>query len=355
VLDLDAIALGGPDDRTRAVSRFGSKATGLAVLRAIAPREHVTPGMAIPMGAYQRFMAANTWQAPVAGGTEVLSYADTIARWLDEEAFRTDPAVRSARLAALREEIEDHGVVDPALLDAVRERAAQVLGEAVMLRFRSSSNAEDSLEFNGAGLYESASGCALDVGSTAEVSACDPSRRPKPMDEALKEVWASLWGAAAFEEREYYQIDHRLVGMGVLVNERFADEAANGVAFTGNPSDPTDARMTINVQVGEVPVVDATPGVVAELDRVRVEGIDREVASSLVPPGGVVLDDAQLSALALLLSRVAADYPVDGTPPPGTRVLLDTEFKLTDEGGLVLKQVRPFAARPYVPGGGQCR
>lgn len=362
VVALDGLDVGDPAARLLAVSRFGSKATGLAVLRAIAPPEHVTPGMGVPMGAYRSFMESNAWEAPVAGGTEALSYAQTIERWLDEEAFRTDPSVRSVRLAALRREIEDHGVVEPALLDAIRERAVEVLGsEAVMLRFRSSSNAEDSLEFNGAGLYASASGCALDEpGVGAGASACDPSSEPKPMEGAIKEVWASLWGTAAFEEREYYQIDHRLVGMGMLVNQRFADEAANGVAFTGNPTDSTDPRMTINVQIGEVPVVDATPGVVAELDRVRVEGgavvgIDREIASTLVPPGEVVLDDAQLTELALLLAQVAADYPVDGTPPPGTRVLLDTEFKLTPAGELVLKQARPFAARPYVPGGDQCR
>lgn len=361
VIDLDAVDVGGPEERRLAVSRVGSKATGVAVLRAIAPHEHVTPGMAIPMGAYAGFMAANTWDAPMAGGRETLTYAETIGRWLDDEAFRTDAGVRAERLEALREHMQDHGVVDPALLDAVRQRAGEVFGdETIMLRLRSSSNAEDSLEFNGAGLYESASGCAQDVGSTAEVSACDPTSEPKPLDAALKEVWASLWGVAAFEEREYYQIDHHLVGMGVQVNPRFKGELANGVAFTGNPSDPTDPRFTINVQEGEVPVVDATPGVVAELDRVRLEagvvvGIDREIASSLVPAGDVVLDDAQVTELATLLSRIAADYPVDGTPPPGTRVLLDTELKLTAEGTLVLKQIRPFVARPYVPGGGQCR
>ncbi len=361
VLDLDDVPVGGPEERTRAVSRFGSKAAGIAVLRAVVDSSRVVEGMGIPMGAYAAFMASNEWDAPVGAGTERLSYAETIERWLEDEGFRTDPNRRVAWLAALRTEIEDHGVVDPALLHEVRVRIGESFGdEAIMARFRSSSNAEDSLDFNGAGLYASASGCALDVGSEAQSSACDPSRKPKPMDEALKEVWASLWGFGAFEEREYYQIDHRQVGMGVLVNPRFADELANGVAFTGNPGNLEDRRFTINVQLGEVPVVAATPGVVAELDRVRIENgavvsIDREIASSLVPAGSYVLDDARVRELGVLLSQVAAAYPVDGTPPAGTRVMLDTEFKVTPEGVLVLKQIRPFAARPYVPGGDACR
>lgn len=359
ILDLDDVAVGGPEERTLAVSRFGSKAAGLAVLRAVVPDQQVVRGMGIPMSAYRRFVEDNAWPAPVAEGTLELTYAETIERWLDDEAFRTDPALRSVWLQALQEHMQEHGVVDPELLSAIGAAVAETFGsQAVMVRFRSSSNAEDSLEFNGAGLYASASGCPLDTDPSAAASLCDDDEA-KPMDVALKKVWASLWGVAAFEEREYYQLDHRQVGMGVLVNPRFDDEAANGVAFTGNPSDLADPRFTINVQVGEVPVVDATPGVVAELDRVLLEGgavvsIDREIASSLVPAGRHVLDDAQVTELATLLSHVAANYPVDGTPPPGTRVMLDTEFKLTVDG-LVLKQIRPFAARPYVPGGDQCR
>jgi hypothetical protein len=359
IVDLDAVPVGGPEERLRAVSRYGAKAAGLAVLRAVAPREQVVRGLGIPMGAYRRFMEDNAWPAPVAEGTVALSYAETIDRWLADEAFRTDPALRSVRLLALQQQMRAHGVVDPALLAAVRVAVGEAFGDqATMVRLRSSSNAEDSLEFNGAGLYASASGCPLDTNPAASASFCG-ANEPRLVDAALKEVWASLWGVAAFEEREYYQIDHRQVGMGVLVNPRFRDEAANGVAFTGNPSDPGDPRFTINVQIGEVPVVDGTPGVVAELDRVRLQGgevvsIDREIPSSLVPAGRYVLDDAQVTVLATLLSRVAADYPIDGTPAPGTRVMLDTEFKLTTQG-LVLKQIRPFAARPYVPGGDPCR
>jgi hypothetical protein len=68
-----------------------------------------------------------------------------------------------------------------------------------------------------------------------------------------------------------------------------------------------------------------------------------------------VLDDEQLRELALLLDAVRASYPVDATPPEGTEVMLDLEFKLTADGVLMLKQIRPFAARPYEVGEGSCR
>ncbi len=357
--DLDLVPVGSPAERTQAVSRFGSKVAGLAVLRSVADPEHVVKGFGIPMSAYLGFMEGNSWQAPVAGGTELATYAETIALWLADDEFRSDAAVRAPRLEALRTEMIERGVVDPALLDEIRAEIVAVTGSAeTMMRLRSSSNAEDSLAFNGAGLYESASACGPDEASDA-VSACDQSDDAAPLAAALVQVWASLWSFGAYEEREYYQLDHAQVGMGVLCNPRFEDELANGVAFTGNPTDLDDPRLTINVQVGETDVVANNPGVLAELDRVLVEdgqvvSIDREVASSLLPEGQVVLDDDRLRELALLLDAVAASYPIDATPPEGTEVMLDLEFKLTADGVLMLKQIRPFATRPYQAGGGAC-
>ena len=177
------------------------------------------------------------------------------------------------------------------------------------------------------------------------------------MDRALKLVWASLWDFGAFEEREYYQIDHRDVGMGVLVSTRYEDERANGVAFTGDPIDAEDGRYTINVQLGEVDVVSPPAGTTAELDRVtiangEVVAIDRVAPSSLVKPGEVVLDDAQLQELGAVLAGVAGTYPVEPGEHAPEDVLLDLEFKIDAQGKLVIKQIRPFlrgASDPSLP------
>ena len=142
-----------------------------------------------------------------------------------------------------------------------------------MVRFRSSSNVEDALEFNGAGLYESTSVCAADTldPEILESSYCDPTREnERTIERALKKVWASLWTHRAFEERAYFQIPQESAAMGILVNRAFLDETANGVAFTGNPQNSRDRRYVITVQRGEESVVSPEPGVTAERDLLEV-------------------------------------------------------------------------------------
>ncbi len=51
---------------------------------------------------------------------------------------------------------------------------------------------------------------------------------------AIKKTWASAWTYRTFEERSYYGVDHRSVGMALLVHYTFPDEEANGVAVTSN-------------------------------------------------------------------------------------------------------------------------
>jgi hypothetical protein len=133
----------------------------------------------------------------------------------------------------------------------------------------------------------------------------------------------------------------------VLVSLRHEDERANGVAFTGNPSDGKDRRYTINVQAGEVDVVSPPAGVTAELDRLTITGgavtaIERAAASSLVPAGQQVLSDEQLRELGALLADIQAAYPVDPGEHAPEEVLLDLEFKFNSAGKLVIKQIRPF-------------
>jgi hypothetical protein len=240
--------------------------------------------------------------------------------------------------------------VDPDLLAGVATSIRATWGgDTTMVRFRSSSNAEDSLEFSGAGLYDSVSGCLADEedGDAAGPSRCDAGQdEERPVSDALRTVWASLWNRPAWEERAWYGIDQGGVAMGVLVDTRVDDERANMVAFTGNPT-ADDDRYLVNSQAGEVDVVSTEPGVWPEQVLLTVEGgavrsIDRVVESSEVDPGEEVLTDAQYSSLGALLWNVAAVFPVDDEVPAGSTLLLDTEWKLLSDGRLVVKQVRPF-------------
>ncbi len=346
------IATETAEDRAAGRSSFGAKTIGLSTLWRLVDPVHLTPGFGVPFHYYGRFMDDNAWQVDFGDGPQTATYQETIDRWLDDPGFRSDATVRKQRLEALRLEMMTRGAVAPELVTALREQIAVVFGaQDVMVRFRSSSNAEDSAAFNGAGLYESASACAADSGDAAAgvVSACDPGKKPRPLEAALAEVWASLWSFGAFDEREYYQLDHRQIAMGITVSLRYEDELANGVAFTGNPGDPESMRYLVNAQYGDTDVVDATPGITAELTYLKmadaqVEAIERIVESNLAPAGVQVVTDDQLRVLGGLMADLDANYPRD---LEGPRPLLDLEFKVIPGGTVVLKQIRTFPLTDY--------
>lgn len=359
-VELDAFAeipTATAEERAEARGRFGAKSVGLAILWRLLEPRYRTPGLAVPFHFYDEFMQGNAWEVDLGDGPAMHSYADTIAAWLDDDAFRTDATVRRERLERLRSEMQANGVVSPALVSALRERIAVEFGsDTVMVRVRSSSNAEDGATFNGAGLYDSTSACAADSQPDAdpERSACDPSEEPRSLERGLSRVWSSLWSFGAFEERDYYQLDHAAIAMGATISLRYEDELANGVALTGDPVDPRTGRYTVDAQAGEVDVVSATPGVTAELSYLSLEGgqvtaIERAVASTLLPSGEVVLRDAQLHELGGVMAALAQAYPIDFETEAGTPPILDLEFKIRSDGQLVIKQIRPFTPSPYSP------
>lgn len=345
------------EERALARARFGAKTVGLATLSRLLEGRQPTDGLGVPFHYYDEFMTTNTWAVDLGAGAQTLSYAQTIAAWLEDDAFRTDATVRSDRLAQLRDEMQAHGVVSSALVQDLHDRIVAELGsDTTMVRVRSSSNAEDTPSFNGAGLYDSTSACAADSVAAVDpgYSACDPSKGQRTLERGLVKVWSSLWNFGAFEERDYYQLDHSKVAMGATISLRYEDEQANGVAFTGDPIDPRQPRYTVNAQAGEVDVVSPTPGVSAELSYLTIAGgevveIERAVASTIVPPGQAVLSDDQLRELGALMAELTQTYPVDLTVEGAIAPILDIEFKITRDDALVLKQIRTFQPSPYSP------
>lgn len=117
-------------------------------------------------------------------------------------------------------------------------------------RFRSSTNVEDLDDFNGAGLYDSKTGILGDSIKTFE--------------KAIKQVWASVWNEASYNERELFGIDQQNIAMGVLVHRSFPDELANGVVITKNIFRKNFSGITVNVQKGENSVVKPEKGEICE-------------------------------------------------------------------------------------------
>ncbi|MBI4600770.1 MAG: hypothetical protein HY721_02305, partial [Planctomycetes bacterium] len=336
-------------------ARYGGKASHLARLQRVleGPFERYREaGFSVPVRHYLEFLRSNRIASLADPGRQV-TYAEHIEEILADPGLATDSGARFEALARLRAAMEEEGVLPAGLAARIAARAAEVFGTTGgMVRLRSSSNAEDLLEFNGAGLYASASACAADDldGDGVGPSRCDGRLEDeRSIARALKRVWASLWSFRAYEERAYYGIPQERVAMGVLVTRAFRGERANGVAFTGNPANPADRRYVVVAQPGEASVVSPEPGTVAEKDVLemsegKVVRIVRAQASSLLPPGGRVLSDAMLEELGALLAHMDRSFPVEVGAHRREEVLLDVELKVEGDGSLAVKQVRPFLA-----------
>lgn len=214
------------------------------------------------------------------------------------------------------------------------------LGDDRRFRFRSSTNAEDMYGFSGAGLYTS---------KTGEFG--DPK---KPIDKAIKQVWASLWSYGAFMEREAFNIDHSTVAMGILAHRSFPDEAVNGVAITANLYRDNYLGFVVNAQLGNENVVNPTSGVscdqficypsefVAGVGR-NSGGIDIITYSSL-NNGKLVMTNEEIEHLADVLEQIKRQYlRKHFTGKSYLNFGLDLEFKLDAETRqLYIKQMRIF-------------
>lgn len=337
---------GSAADRAAGLAAYGSKGANLAVLyQRIDPRLQLE-GMLVPMSAYADFMEASSWTVDLGEGPNRYSFAETLDAWMADEDFLTDYATRRAALESLREAMQE-APVDPAFLMSLSELIGERWGDdTLMVRLRSSSNAEDALTFSGAGLYESESACLADEwdGDDSGPSRCDPDKsKERTLSDALRTVWSSLWLPGAWEERAWYGMDQAQVGMAILVVDRVDDEQAEAVAFSGDPVEEDD-RVRIDAQIGSVGVVSPESGVIPELIRVTVadgvvEEIEVEQASS---EADAVLTHALARRIAVLVASLPEILPIDLEVPDGSTLLFDTEWDVHADGQPTIKQVRPF-------------
>lgn len=317
----------------------GGKASNFAILSRLAEDSHgkfrvPEGGFAIPFHWY--------WAHFEASGARVLA-----ERLIRDPRAKADTRLLRQRLLEIQGAMLSHPV-DTALVGMVEQRIRRS-SPTLRMRFRSSTNAEDIEGFNGAGLYESRTGI---VGDTA-----------RPVARAIREVWASLWNIRAYQEREYFQIDHLHCAMGLLVHRGFPDERANGVAITKNLYRPDYYGFVINVQAGETSVVSPPPGVEcdqlicysdSDLDFYKkkrvVEYITYGNQNGGVPvltPDEVVLLTEQLAAIKKryyeLKGNHSTGYFDETAIRSYNRFALDLEFKLDGaDRVLYIKQVRPY-------------
>ncbi len=303
------------------IPAFGGKASHYGVMSQIDPELVPSPkAFAVPVFYYKQFEEQNGFDVWV---------ADLMA----DEDFETDPAVRDAALEELRAAM----VVAPVDPDFEALLTAKLEADYpdTRMRFRSSTNAEDLPGFTGAGLYSSHSG--------------DPDDPSRPVMDAVRKTWASLWNFRAFEERSYNGIPHDGVAMALLCHHSFPDEEANGVALTGNMFDETQPGFYVNVQLGEESVVAPAPGVTVDSFLYYYYYPGQPITffshSSLVEEGETVLTTSQTYDLGRALDAIQEHFREYYYEPPAFYAM-DVEFKFDDldsgdEPSLWVKQARP--------------
>lgn len=303
---------------------FGGKAANFGAMAHIEGLP--TPkAFAVPIYYYFQFMRDNGFEARV----------DAL---LADPAFQDDPVARDEALLALRTDMKA-APVDEAFQQLLLDKLAADYPVGLRMRFRSSTNAEDLDGFTGAGLYTSKSG--------------DPNDPAYPVFDAVRKVWASVWFFRAFEERSYRSIDHKAVGMALLVHRSFPEEEANGVALTDNPFDKSglEPAFYVNVQYGDESVVLPPAGVTTDQFLYYYAQTGQPTTylstSNRGEEGATVLDPTQVHTLGEALEKLRDFFaPVYGGPDWWA---MDVEFKFDgepdEEPALFVKQARPFGNR----------
>ena len=309
-------------------------------------------GFAVPFHHYDRFMAEGLVNALLCKGARADCAAEGrpaaicdaafafcaaspgetlfgfVDRLLDDATVQTDTPLREAVLDNLRWLI-GHIPVAADFGDALDAEVAADFGDA-KVRLRSSTNAEDLPQFSGAGLYTSVGGYASGKDRASDV---------------IRHVFASTWNFSAFEERTFWNIDHRAVRMGVAVHQAFEGEEANGVLLTQNIADPSVVGYYVNVQIGDVPVTNPVGGALPEVFTIvpAPTGVQvvRQRYSSL-SPGVPVMTEAEIAGLASTATKIQMHFaPLYGVNP--AVLTLDMELKLlAGTRELMIKQVRPY-------------
>jgi hypothetical protein len=201
------------------------------------------------------------------------------------------------------------------------------------VKLRSSTNCEDLPQFNGAGLYESKGFNTKDNDAL--------------LAKKITKVYASLWNDVAFEEREYFGIDHKKVAMAILISPAFVDEFANGVILATTTPKSANLSILVNAQVGENEVTNPKKGDIPEAFAVGKTTIEKVLTPSNL--GKVFIGNTATQALLKLLRestekihKALSQRQIN--QGDNQKYSTDIEFKLVkdtnNQYGLYFKQAR---------------
>jgi len=292
---------------------FGVKSSNLAAMHQFKLPEGVVPdGYAIPFYFYDEFMKHNR-------------FYDEVDRILNDKNLQEDRDALKNALSQLQKKVEA-GTMPDWMMESLGH-AQTKFPEGTSIRCRSSTNNEDLPGFSGAGLYDSF------------------THKPNEghLSKSVKQVFASLWNFRAFEERAFYRIDHKATAMGVLMHPNFKNEQANGVAVTDDVLYESSGNYYLNTQIGEDLVTnpDAESSPEEVLLGWRKEYGDQVIRRSTASEKPL-LGEAELDEMRKHLGRIHAKFAKLYKKTDRDQFAMEVEFKITEQGKVVIKQARPW-------------
>lgn len=353
------------------IGLFGGKAANYGVLRRAIP-DNCPVAAAFSFDLWNDFLGQTLTDGP--------SLRETINDRLAGLTYPpADIAVLSSTLNGIRDMFTDNRVTS--FTEAQRQAVLAVLQDPQYgfdplqnLRFRSSTNVEDSLEFTGAGLYDSYSGCLGDDldDDTAGPCLCDGERgKERGVFTAIRKVFAGFYNENAYLERLRHGLAESDVGMAMLVHHSFPDgiELANGVAEVSR-DEWSNWQMNLVTQKGAVSVTNPEGASIPEEINVYAspiylgDGVTPEETagssseygmyigrgrqSNLVQLGATVMEwQSDYEDLAALLMKIGDEF---AAVTDQNRVTLEMEYKkLAPDGRLIVKQVREIPQADETP------
>lgn len=380
----DELAAGTPRETRAYAARYGSKAANLAFLMhrdvlgqvldagspsARAGYDLVPTGFAVPLQAYRDFI-----EHPANSSVKALvdSFVDA------EQADELTPRERARRAEEIRDGIMAASF-PPGALERVRAKLDDVIPGAKKIKVRSSANAEDVPDFDGAGLHDSYSAdttkpdrpigpCSVVIDDDGDDGEVKRKVKPKSVGCAIKAVYASLWNKRAVEERSFARIDQTTVAMGIAIVPAYdteADVAANAVIVTRVLNTQDVFGYSLSLQAGNNLVTNPDPGTYSEVTIAAFYSDEEPVSLTVTrfakpTPDGAersepVLHRERMLQLVDIAKRVERAYcratsgyysrcsEVAGANDK--KASLDLELKILEGGRLVCKQVREFGGR----------
>lgn len=299
---------------------FGAKCANVATMRTFGfPEGTIPDGYGIPFYYYQQFMKENL-------------LFEQARLMLSNPDFAKDRNLRSHLLEDFRKKIEQ-AVMPKWMRDELANLQASFPNNSA-IRCRSSTNNEDLPGFNGAGLYESKTHHSNE-GHLAKT---------------IQEIYASLWNLRAFDEREFYKVNHFTASMAILCHNNYSEEQANGVGVSKDPIYKTNNTFYyLNSQVGEELITNPDGTAAPEeilLDASSTSSNDYILVrrSSLASDHRTILYGAYLNQIREYLKVIHQEFEVLYDAIGNETFAMEIEYKITREGQLIIKQARPWVA-----------